>query len=77
MAYDQKGKKLPKGIVQRKDGLYMGRFQYEGETYPAIYDPNLKVVEKKLEDLRYEVTHAKSQCRDGLMNGLKSTKNPE
>lgn len=57
MAYDQKGKKLPKGIVQRKDGLYMGRFQYEGETYPAIYDPNLKVVEKKLEDLRYEVTH--------------------
>ena len=57
MAYDQKGKKLPKGIVQRKDGLYMGRFQHEGEIYPPVYDSNLKVVEKKLEDLRYEVTH--------------------
>ncbi|SCH81841.1 Integrase [uncultured Clostridium sp.] len=35
----------------------MARFQYEGELYPPIYDRDLKVVEKKLNDLRYEVTH--------------------
>lgn len=57
MAIDKNGKQLPKGIVQRADGLYMARFQYEGELYPPIYDRDLKVVEKKLNDLRYEVTH--------------------
>ncbi|MDR1547758.1 MAG: site-specific integrase [Hungatella sp.] len=57
MALDKNGKKLPKGIIQRADGLYMGRFQYEGELYPSIYDRDMKVVEKKLNDLRYEVTH--------------------
>lgn len=57
MAVDKNGKSLPKGIIQRADGLYMGRFQYEGEIYPSIYDRDLKVVEKKLNDLRYEVTH--------------------
>lgn len=57
MAKDKNGKQLPKGISQRKDGLYMGRFQYEGELYPSIYDKDLKVLEKKLNDLRYEVTH--------------------
>ena len=57
MALDKNGKKLPKGISQRADGLYMGRFQYEGELYPAIYDKDLKVVVKKLNDLRYEATH--------------------
>ncbi|MCC8162231.1 MAG: site-specific integrase [Lachnospiraceae bacterium] len=50
-------KKLPKGITQRADGLYMGRFQYQGTVYPPIYDRKLKVVEQKLNDLRYEVTH--------------------
>lgn len=57
MAKDKNGKQLPKGIVQRADGLYMGRFQHEGEIYPPIYDKDLKVVEKKLNDLRYEATH--------------------
>lgn len=57
MAKDKNGKQLPKGIVQRADGLYMGRFQYEGEIYPPIYDKDSKVVEKKLNELRYEATH--------------------
>lgn len=57
MARDLNGKALPKGISQRKDGLYMGRFQYEGDIYPTIYDKDLKALERKLNDLRYEVTH--------------------
>ena len=48
--------KLPKGITLRKDGLYMGRFKYQNETY-TIYGKNLKKLEKQLSELRYEVTH--------------------
>lgn len=49
-------KKLPKGITQRKDGRYMGRFQYEGENY-TLYgsDPDKLIVQ--IEDLKYEVRH--------------------
>lgn len=48
--------KLPKGITLRKDGLYMGRFKYQNETY-TIYGKNAKKLEKQLADLRYEVEH--------------------
>ncbi len=48
--------KLPKGITLRKDGLYMGRFKYQNETY-TIYGKNAKRLEKQLAELRYEVEH--------------------
>ena len=48
--------KLPKGITLRKDGLYMGRFKYQNETY-TIYGKNAKKLEKQLAELRYEVEH--------------------
>lgn len=48
--------KLPKGITLRKDGLYMGRFKYQNETY-TIYGKNIKKLEKQLAELRYEVEH--------------------
>lgn len=63
MAFDKNGKLLPKGITQRSDGLYMGRFTYHGERN-CVYDNTLKGVTKKLDDLRYEMQHgtyAKSQ----------------
>ncbi len=56
MAVDKSGNKLPKGITQRVDGLYMGRFEYHVEKF-AVYDKSLKEVQKKLNDLRYEVEH--------------------
>lgn len=40
--YDKKGRKLPKGISQRKDGRYIWRLTYEGITYPPVYDNDLK-----------------------------------
>lgn len=48
--------KLPRGITLRKDGLYMGRFKYQNETY-TIYGKNVKQLEKQLSELRYEVEH--------------------
>lgn len=56
MAVDKNGKRLPKGITQRVDGLFMGRFEYHGEKF-AIYGKTLKDAQKKLNDLRYEVEH--------------------
>lgn len=49
--------KLPKGIILRDDGYYVGRFQYQGEKFGPIYGKKLKDVEKQLNDLRYEVTN--------------------
>lgn len=66
MAKDLNGKILPKGIIQRADGLYMGRFQYEGELYPPIYDKDWREVERKLNDLRYEVTHQMYSAKSKL-----------
>ena len=53
---DRSGKKFPKGITQRKDGRYMGRFEYAGEKY-TVYGKTLQEVKKKLEDKRYETEH--------------------
>lgn len=58
-------KKLPKGITLRKDGLYMGRFKYQNETY-TIYGKNIKKIEKELADLRYEVEHGLKGKADNM-----------
>lgn len=49
-------KRLPKGIILRKDGRYMARFQYEGERY-TLYDKNLKELLNKMDNMKYELKH--------------------
>lgn len=56
MAENTVKKKLPKGIMQRKDGRYMGRIMYAGERY-TLYDFSLKELQKKMIDLKYELEH--------------------
>lgn len=56
MAVDKNGKKLPKGVTLRKDGRYMGRFTYQGESY-VVYEKSAKEAKKALEALYYEVSH--------------------
>lgn len=56
MSVDTNGKTLPKGIRQRKDGRYEGRFTYRGENY-TLYNTNLRLLQKDLADKRYEVEH--------------------
>lgn len=56
MAVDKNVKKLPKGITQRKDGRFMGRFESMGEKY-TVYGKTIQEVRKKLDDLRYETEH--------------------
>lgn len=56
MGKDLKGNPLPTGIRQRKNGTYRARFKYKGELY-SLEDENLKKVQKRMADLRYEVEH--------------------
>lgn len=41
MAAVKTEKELPKGIMLRKDGRYIGRFKYLGETY-TVYGKTVK-----------------------------------
>lgn len=66
MALDKNGKELPKGITWLpKKELYMGRFQYEGQSY-TIYAKTLKEVKKKLADKKYETEHGISGKADRI-----------
>lgn len=56
MSIDNSGKELPKGIRQRKDGRYEGRFTFQGEAY-TLYNKNIKNLMKEMQDKRYEVEH--------------------
>lgn len=56
MAQDTSGKELPKGIRQRKDGRYEGRFTYQGEAF-TFYNKNLRELIKEMQDKKYEVEH--------------------
>lgn len=56
MAKDLKGKELPTGIRQRKNGKYEGRVQYENERY-SVYADNLSELKTKMTELRYKLEH--------------------
>lgn len=56
MAKGIDGKQLPKGITQRKTGLYMGRVMYHGKSY-TLYNRSLTELKKEMLDLRYELEH--------------------
>jgi integrase len=56
MATDKNGKELPKGIRQKADGRYEGRFRYAGQDY-CVVDKSLVKCKKVYNDLKYEVEH--------------------
>ena len=47
-------KKLPKGISQRKDGVYIGRFTFRRQR-KTFYSKDIKKLQKEMNDARYEV----------------------
>lgn len=49
-------KRLPPGITVRKDGRYEARYMLNGKRY-SIYGRELKEVQKKLRDAKYEIDH--------------------
>ncbi|MGN0505100.1 MAG: tyrosine-type recombinase/integrase [Lachnospiraceae bacterium] len=51
-----KERRLPKGISKRADGRYQGRFTFQGERF-TLYDRDLKTLQKKMADARYEMEH--------------------
>lgn len=49
-------KPLPPGISIRKDGRYQARYTFNGQRH-TIYGKDLKEVQKKLRDAKYEIDH--------------------
>lgn len=54
MAADKK--QLPSGISLRKDGRYQARYTFNGKHH-TIYGKDLKEVQRKLRDAKYEMDH--------------------
>lgn len=56
MAKGLDGKQLPKGIIQRENGIYMGRVMYHGKRQ-TLYNRSLTELKKAMLDLRYTLEH--------------------
>lgn len=50
------GRKLPTGISQRENGLYMGRVMYDGKTH-TLYNRSLSELKKEMTDLKSQLSH--------------------
>lgn len=56
MAQDKKGRKLPKGIRQRSNSSYEGRFTYQYKEY-TVKGNSVTETQKKMRELRYKLEH--------------------
>lgn len=54
MGKDLQGKEIGKGLSQRKDGMYMGRYVDQYGARHTFYDRDLKQLKRKLEKAKYE-----------------------
>ena len=65
MAVDKRGRKLPKGIRQKKDE-FEGRFMYAGQRY-SVYGKTVTEVQKKITDLKYKLEHGLFVSREKVI----------
>ena len=56
---DNKGRILPKGISQRKDGRYIWRYTYEGVSYKPVYSWDLKALKQYTDEERLKIIKIK------------------
>ena len=54
MATDKRGRKLPRGIRQRCNNSFEGRFMHEGVSY-TVYGNTVTETKKAMENLRHDV----------------------
>ena len=52
---DNKGRILPKGISQRKDGRYIWRYTYEGVSYKPVYSWDLKALKQYADEEKLKI----------------------
>ncbi|MCP1110869.1 tyrosine-type recombinase/integrase [Ohessyouella blattaphilus] len=68
MGKDLNGKKLPAGVMQRPNGIYRGRFKYNGDSY-SVQNENLEDLIVALDELRYHVRRGlKESTKKSLMD---------
>lgn len=68
MATDKRGRKLPKGIRQRSNSTFEGRFTYQGESY-CVHAATIGETQKAMNDLRYKLEHGFFSAADKLTFG--------
>ena len=68
--------KLPNGVTQRKDGLYVGRFQYQGIRY-NVTDQDMKKCADKLEKMKYEIAEELGLLDKVMQEGWRSLSSKE
>lgn len=56
---DNKGRILPKGISQRKDGRYIWRYTYEGVSYKPVYSWDLKALKQYADEEKLKIIKIK------------------
>lgn len=56
MAKSLKGKELPSGIRQRRNGRYEGRVKHEYKSY-SVYADTITETKKKMRELKYKLEH--------------------
>ena len=56
MAQDKKVRKLPKGIRQRSNSTYEGRFTYQYKEY-TVKGNSVTETQKRMRELRYKLEH--------------------
>lgn len=68
MATDKRGRKLPKGIRQRSNSTFEGRFTYQGESF-TVHAATIGETQKAMNDLRYKLEHGFFSTADKLTFG--------
>lgn len=68
MATDKRGRKLPKGIRQRSNSTFEGRFTYQGESY-TVHAATIGETQKAINDLRYKLEHGFFATTDRITFG--------
>lgn len=58
MGKDLKGKELGRGLTQRKDGRYEGKYTDKNGKRKSIYGYKLTELRRQLEDIKYEIAHS-------------------
>ena len=68
MATDKRGRKLPKGIRQRSNSTFEGRFTYQGESY-CVHANTIGETQKAMNDLKYKLEHGFFTTADNITFG--------
>jgi integrase len=64
MGKDLRGKELGKGLLQRKDGMYCGRYNDLFGVRQTLYNRDLRILEREMQEAIYEMNNRTNIVED-------------